>query len=228
MVVLAFAGHAGEEAKKKEVLDKKTVQELDDALVAAMPRKDGKPPDTTKFKALLDANPNILTATTEHGQAVLLLVISFNCPAAVDVAFDHKPELLNQEVLGFPPLVWAACDSNPTVVLTILKHNPDVKIKDKQQRSALHYASWAGAEGNLELYKKLIEELLTRKADINAIDQDGWTPLHFAAQRGKKDIVELLLSKGSDAQIKNKKGETPIDLTQNQDVKAILQKATKK
>jgi ankyrin repeat protein len=41
-----------------------------------------------------------------------------------------------------------------------------------------------------------VELLLDHKAEVNAKDNFGWTPLHFAAQRGYKDIVEYLRQHG--------------------------------
>jgi ankyrin repeat protein len=50
---------------------------------------------------------------------------------------------------------------------------------------------------------------------MNAKDNnDGWIPLHYAAQKGHKEIAELLISKGADVNAKNKNGHTPLDTTQ--------------
>jgi ankyrin repeat protein len=42
------------------------------------------------------------------------------------------------------------------------------------------------------------------EADVNAEDQEAWTPLHWAADRGFSDIAELLLAHNADV---NAKGE---------------------
>mgnify|MGYP000480537135 FL=1 len=42
--------------------------------------------------------------------------------------------------------------------------------------------------------------------------EDGWewTPLHYAAIRGHKEIAELLIAKGADVNAKNSVGQTPL------------------
>ena len=43
-----------------------------------------------------------------------------------------------------------------------------------------------------------VQAQLDTGADVNAKDEDGWTPLHFAAQYSHKEIVELLIANGAD------------------------------
>ena len=43
-----------------------------------------------------------------------------------------------------------------------------------------------------------VEELLNSGADIHQQDEQGWTPLNWAAGRGDLDMVKLLLDRGAD------------------------------
>jgi len=45
---------------------------------------------------------------------------------------------------------------------------------------------------------------------VNATDNFGWTPLHFACHRGIKDVVEYLLSAGADLEAVTVNGATPL------------------
>ena len=47
--------------------------------------------------------------------------------------------------------------------------------------------------------------LLERGADVNARAADGTTPLIAAAQRGLVSIGEMLIAKGADMELRNKK-----------------------
>ena len=43
-----------------------------------------------------------------------------------------------------------------------------------------------------------VEELLNSDSDIHQQDEQGWTPLNWAAGRGDLDMVKLLLDRGAD------------------------------
>jgi ankyrin repeat protein len=47
--------------------------------------------------------------------------------------------------------------------------------------------------------------------DVNAKDDNGWTPLHAAAREGHKEIVELLIANGADVNAKDEDDRTALD-----------------
>ena len=57
--------------------------------------------------------------------------------------------------------------------------------------------------------KYLVEEL---GADVNARDNDGYTPLHHAAARGDNDMILYLVSKGADVKAVARSGQTTADM----------------
>jgi len=88
----------------------------------------------------------------------------------------------------------------------------------QQQLTPLHQAAKAG---NLALIKKLVAELVTKRATIDTQTAEGNTPLHLATQNNHKDAVEALLDAGANMFIKNKAGQTPLDMA-NQEIAELL------
>ena len=60
----------------------------------------------------------------------------------------------------------------------------------------------AAANGNIEAVKQHIAA---------GADGIGRTPLHCAAYKGHKEIVELLIAEGADVNAKSRLGQTPLD-----------------
>jgi len=85
----------------------------------------------------------------------------------------------------------AAKSGNLDEVKALAKANPDVFLsRDTNEESALFLAVLNGR-------KNVVEFLLTNKADVDATNNNGWTPLDCAALKGRKDLAELLIVNGA-------------------------------
>jgi ankyrin repeat protein len=65
--------------------------------------------------------------------------------------------------------------------------------------------------------------LVEKGADVNAVNDLGMTPMHYAVQRGADRIVEYLASKGARFDVKNKQGRTPAELARGRTAALVKQ-----
>lgn len=57
-----------------------------------------------------------------------------------------------------------------------------------------------------------VRNLIARHVDVNAAEADGFTALHWAAQRDSLEIADLLLAAGAKAEAKTRYGITPLTM----------------
>jgi ankyrin repeat protein len=82
-----------------------------------------------------------------------------------------------------------ACDKGYYQIVTeLLDNSALVDHKDKKKRTALFYAVANHAQ-NVDV----VQELLSRKADVNFHSIHGISPLHLAVEKGHFRILSLLL-----------------------------------
>jgi ankyrin repeat protein len=75
---------------------------------------------------------------------------------------------------------------------------------DRAGRTSLHYAAIAADAIR-------VKELLESGLNVNAADDEGWTPLHFAAQKSETTtVVRLLLEEGAAVNARDAHGNTPL------------------
>ncbi|MHB9134068.1 MAG: ankyrin repeat domain-containing protein [Armatimonadota bacterium] len=99
-----------------------------------------------------------------------------------------------------------AAKAGDTVKLEALLKADDklLTAKDDNGLTPLH---WAAAAGKISV----VQLLLDKGADVNAVDTSGRTPLHGAAGNGQKDIIEkLLLPKGAKLDARDNTDATPL------------------
>jgi ankyrin repeat protein len=103
------------------------------------------------------------------------------------------------------PLYCAAlCGFHDLVERLIVKYPQHISARAGRYGTPLHATLFE--EGHIEVAKLLIE----RGADVNALDEEKWTPLHFASRFGHLDVAKWLLAHGASVNSQKKDGWTPL------------------
>ena len=103
--------------------------------------------------------------------------------------------------------------------------NRGTEGKQPEGYTCLHFA----CDGSDKEFKRkdIVEKLLENKAELEARDAKGNTPLLTAAGTGVSDLVELLISRRADVNAVNNRGLGALQKAQNHsgDVSRILKDA---
>lgn len=111
----------------------------------------------------------------------------------------------HRDANGRTPLLTATSTGRMDVALLILDTIPtaDVDAYDNSRCSALHLA--VDAPNAVQA----ISQLVDHNASVNAVDERGDSPLHWAALSGRILVVQRLLEAGADSSLPNSDWETP-------------------
>lgn len=110
---------------------------------------------------------------------------------------------------GVTPLLYAANHAKLPMVKLLVERASQVGIKldheDSQGRNLLHHAACSD-------HADVCQYFIDKKIDHNALDHQGWTPLHYACNFGQYQNVFALLKIGASTNIRNRAGKTPLDI----------------
>ncbi|KAJ5715210.1 uncharacterized protein N7483_012391 [Penicillium malachiteum] len=130
-----------------------------------------------------------IAAQKGHERIVQVLLLSGN----IDVN--------QQDSDGRTPLIHAIIENHDSVVRVLLSHGARIGVYDRDGRSALH---WAVLYQRREIFQQLLEHRAKYELslDLDAYDNDGWTPLHMSVDRAFETGVLMLLQGGADINAK--------------------------
>jgi ankyrin repeat protein len=120
---------------------------------------------------------------------------------------------------GTTPLLRAAKAGDTEAIQTLLAKGADPKTPTKFGIAPLMAAAGLGTKEEDTTGRKKTETeaigsiklVMDAGAEVNAVDNQGDTALHGAAQKGWDHVVQFLVDHGAKLDAKDKKGHTPLD-----------------
>lgn len=159
----------------------------------------------SEFVELEDANGNrpihICAVNNEYGCTSILLEV--NCKLSPRNKLGQTPFMLAAAHNSFNIMELLFSDERPENSEDII----DLISRDLKGNSALHLALLNEHE-NCALF--ILDQIELNSDLINHQNAQGQTPLHLASSQGFLTCVEILMSKGADIWIKNKRQHTPL------------------
>ncbi|XP_005392744.1 PREDICTED: ankyrin repeat domain-containing protein 55 isoform X2 [Chinchilla lanigera] len=153
---------------------------------------------------------------------------------------SNLSEINHQDNEGMTPLHWAAFHNQPQHTQMLLKKGADPTLVDKDFKTALHWAVQSGNRILCSIilshhqgpsiinyddesgktcahiaaaagFSNIISELArVPECNLQALDVDDRTPLHWAAAAGKAECVQSLLALGMDSNLRDINESTPL------------------
>ena len=121
---------------------------------------------------------------------------------------EKNPESVNKySADGFQALGFACFFGQTDAARILIKSEAPINEFSQNELKVMPIHS-AAASQNLEITRLLIEN----GAEVDAIQNGGFTALHTAAHNGQIKMIKLLIAAGANPKIKNNENKTPEDL----------------
>lgn len=158
------------------------------------------------MKLLIDNKANI-NYTDENGFNPLNIAIESGDMEVTKFLITNGANVNSLMQDGVSLIGYAIAQNNMDLLQILIENGANVNYTggDSWADTPLQTASRLGLDN-------VVRILLTRNADINAVDMNGNTALHTAALNSQLSVVKLLLEKNPNLDIQNKVGNTALHL----------------
>ncbi len=187
---------------------------------------------TEIVKLLLSKGANV-NAVSINKETPLHLACFYGNKEVIELLLAAGANVNAVRIDGWTPLHVAADIENISITKLLLTAGADITIKNNEGKTAFYYAEEPELKALLDpkiaLFKafstskyKEVKRVLESGVDVNSVDEDGNTVLHYAAYNDETEIAELLLSKGANVNAVNREKETPLHMASDEGDKEIV------
>ena len=137
----------------------------------------------------------------------------------LSLLFEHGGDLEGRNGYDRTPLHEASYNGKIDVQQYLLNRGADIDVRDNIDFTPLF---WAVNNGHVESVRMLLERGARTDVPHNTVSYG--TVLHWGVERGNIQVMRLLLEHGADVNARNKSGQTPSQLTEQQEIVELLSK----
>jgi len=198
--------------------------------------------DVDAVRVLIDADPDLLHEQSEDGASPALTALYHGHAPLADELAGRAGELSIFEAAAFDDLLrlYALIESDPAAVASWsadgwqplhlaaffgrtesarMLLDADAPVTERSRNPIAVQPLHAATAGQ---HAEIVWLLIASDAPVNALQNQGWTPLHAAVHNADVESIKALLSAGADPSVANFDGKTALDLAPNDAVRALL------
>ena len=165
-------------------------------------------------------NASAVRLLLEHGADVHALDNKYLTPlhfisrcgnaVAACILLEHGAVVDARDNEDSTPLHVASQNGKAEVARILLEHGANMHVQNKENQTPqrLLLAMWRN--GSVTRNIDTIRFFLERGADVDAVDEDHSTLLHFASYHGRGGVARVLLEHGANINVRNGKDQTPL------------------
>ncbi|KAK6494709.1 ankyrin repeat domain-containing protein 55 [Huso huso] len=161
--------------------------------------------DVNTLTAIIREDPSILECCDSEGSTPLMHAVSGRQVDTVKLLLKMGASINTQDACGRTSLSLATYLGWLEGCVCLLRNGAKQNIPDKNGRLPLHAAT---AEPDVRLMAVLLQQ--STLCEINYQDNEGMTPIHWAAFHNRPQHVQALLQKGADPTLVDKDFKTTL------------------
>lgn len=192
------------------------IQEIDNGETLLMAAVNQNNKEIVDFLLAKGASVNI---QNDKGETALFYAVKQDCLDIANALLAAGAQTDIENKKGYTPVMCALKSNSSKMIALLAMYDPKLmeisgagyKKLSKPAYEETTKKTYALINAVLSQNEKRLKKLIDEKADVNAADQTGMTPLMFAVQTHQIRAVEMLIRAGADVQKRNCCGNRAID-----------------